>query len=287
VNYVQLYRCRALLVLGLILICAANGFAQEAPKPEPDSKAPVKTEESKPQAEKKVDKLPFALSIKTTPILNISLKAEKIKLVEIAAAISKRLKTPVFVGPTLQTEVISIEYSDLTLEQAVQLMAPAAYIDYEVDTGSGMPPKPLGIFLWGTTGEPSVTAVVPGSNQSLLVEGDTEDGVEPQTEEEKKRLEEQPLRIEFQNNILSVKAKKQSLILVLLKIGEELGIPVDIQYEPTDVIDTEITKLPIEDVIRRLSPNIRLFIRADLLHAEKRALRLVLADPAKSAQQGS
>jgi hypothetical protein len=59
-------------------------------------------------------------------------------------------------------------------------------------------------------------------------------------------LEEQPLRIQFQNNILSVKAKKQPLVLVLLKIGEELGIPVDIQYEPQDVIDTEISKVSVE-----------------------------------------
>ena len=33
----------------------------------------------------------------------------------------------------------------------------------------------------------------------------------------------------IENKLLSVKAKKQPLSLVLLKIGEELGIPVDIQ----------------------------------------------------------
>jgi hypothetical protein len=99
-------------------------------------------------------------------------------------------------------------------------------------------------------------------------------------------MEEQPLRVEYQNNILSVKAKKQPLVLVLLKIGEELGIPVDIQYETKDVIDTEISKLSVEDAVRKLSPNIRLFIRADLLHSERRALRLVLTDPTKTAQQG-
>ena len=83
-----------------------------------------------------------------------------------------------------------------------------------------------------------------------------------------------------------MKAKKQPLALVLLKIGEELGIPVDIQVEPKDVIDAEITKLPVEDAIRKLSPNIRLFMRVNLTHAERRALRLVLSDPTKTAQQG-
>jgi len=130
-----------------------------------------------------------------------------------------------------------------------------------------------------------LTAIVKSPTQSLLIEGDTEDGVEPQTEDDKKRLEEQPLRVQFVDNNLSVKAKNQPLTLVLLKIGEELGIPVDIQYEAPDMVDTVITKLSVEDTIRKLSPNIRIFLRADLLHAERRALRLVLADPAKAAQQ--
>ena len=280
---------RIRLIAPLMLLSAFNAFGQEVPKPEApnsDTKSPVKTAPAKQQSKKAADKPQFSLSVKTKPILNFSLKAEKVKLVDIAAEMSRRLKTPVLVGPTLQNEVISIEFSDLTLEPAMQLMAPAVYIDYEIETGSGMAPKPLGIYFWAITGEPPLSAAVAGSNQSLLIEGDTEEGVEPQTDEARKRLEEQPLRIEFQNNILSVKAKKQPLVFVLLKIGEELGIPVDIQYETKDVIDTEITKLSVEDAVRMLSPNIRLFIRADLLHAERRALRLVLTDPSKTAQGG-
>ena len=280
------HRSSALITV-LTMISAICAFGQEPAKPEQDAKpAIVKTDQSKPQTEKPGEKLGFTLSVKTKPILNFSLKAEKVKLADIAAEISKRLKTPVFVGSGLQKEVISIEFSALTLEPAMQLLAPAVYIDYEIDTGSGMPPKPLGIFLYdASSGEPALTAVVPGSSQSLLIEGDTEEGVEPQTEEDKRRVEEQPLRIQFLNSTLTVKAKKQPLALVLLKIGEELGIPVDIQYESKDIVDTEITKLSVEDTVRKLSPNIRLFLRADLLHAERRALRLVLADPAKTAEQ--
>ena len=174
---------RIRLMVGLMLLSAFNAFGQEAPKPEADAKVPVKTEPAKQQSEKVANKPQFSLSVKTKPILNFSLKAEKVKLVDIAAEMSRRLKTPVLVGPTLQNEVISIEFSDLTLEPAMQLMAPAVYIDYEIETGSGMPPKPLGIYFWATTGEPSLSAAVAGSNQSLLIEGDTEEGVEPQTEE--------------------------------------------------------------------------------------------------------
>jgi len=246
---------------------------------------PAKQEQ--PKTEKPANAKPnFALSVKSEPVTIVSLKADKVKLVDIASELSKRLKTQVFVGPSLQKEVVSIEFADLTLEPAMQLMAPSVYIDYEEDSGSGLAAKPLGIYFYDTnSAEPPLTAVVPGMNQSLLVEGDTEDGVEPQTDADKKRLEEQPLRIQYQNNSISVKAKKQPLILVLLKIGEELGIPVEIQYEAKDVVDTELTKLPVEDAIRKLSPNVRLFIRADLLHAERRLLRMVLSDPTKTAQQ--
>ena len=272
-----------LAFIGLILISVSFVVvAQE--KPNTDATKPAE----KPEQTKSGPLKPgeFILSVKNKPILNISLKAEKAKLVQIAEDLSKRLKTTVVVSPSLQKEIVSIEFSSLTLEPAMQLMAQAVYIDYEIDSGSGTPPKALGIFLYDTTtGEPPLTAVVKSTTQSLLIEGDTEEGVEPQTEADKKRLEEQPLRVQFLNNNLSVKAKNQPLTLVLLKIGEELGIPVDIQYEAPDMVDTEITKLPVEDTIRKLSPNIRIYLRADLLHAERRALRLVLADPAKAAQQ--
>jgi hypothetical protein len=287
-QYLRLCRCSKNigLIAVFVFVFAAVVDAQDVPKPQTDQKPEVKTESAKPQAEKK-EKPEFLLSVKTKPILNLSLKAEKIKLVDIAAEMSKRLKIPVVVGPGLQKEIVSMEFSALTLEPAMQLMAPAVYIDYEIDTGDSQPPKPLSIFFYdANSGEPPLTAVIQSSSQSMLIEGDTEDGVEPQTDEDRKKIEEQPLRIHFQNNILSVKAKKQPLPLILLKIGEELGIPVDIQYDTKDLVDADISKLAVEDAVRKLSPNIRLFLRADLLHAERRALRLVLTDPAKTAQQG-
>jgi hypothetical protein len=151
---------------------------------------------------------------------------------------------------------------------------------------AGTQPRPLGIFFYPLNQSPPANAVIPGNTQSMLVEGNTEDGVEPETDAEKKKLEEEPLRILYENYQLSVKAKHQPLPLVLLKIGDELGIPVDISYESTEIVDTVINKLPLEDAIRHLSPNIKLFVRADLQHAERRALRLVLTEPAKMTQQG-
>ena len=257
-----------------VLVCLALFAAALAQKP------------ATPEADAKpTPKLPFVVKTKTRPILNISMKAAKAKMSEVAQELSKQLKVPIFLGPERQNELVTIEFSELTLEPALQLLSPTVYVDYEIDTGSGAQPKALGIYLFDTNqGEPPLTASVNGSTQSLLVEGNTEDGVEPATDDEKKKREEQPLRIAFKDNLLSVKAKKQPLALVLLKIGEELGIPVDIQQQSMAIVNAEISKLPVEDVVRQLSPHIRLFLRADLTRAERRALRLVLAEPLKTTQ---
>jgi hypothetical protein len=261
----------------------ATSLAQKPYDAETDSKHNPK--ESKPEAKAAV-KPPFTLTIKTRPLLNISLKADKAKVADVAQELSKRLKTPIFLGTERQKELLTMEFSELTLEPALQLLAPTVYVDYEINTGSVDPPKPLGIYLFDTNqGEPPLTAVLTSATQSMLVEGNTEDGVEPQTEEEKKKQEEQPLRISFKDNLLSVKAKQQPLTLVLLKIGEELGIPVDIQEQNVTIVDKDFSKLPVEDVVRQLSPHIRLYVRADLTHAERRALRLVLAEPPKTTEQ--
>lgn len=267
-------RTTAWLICALLL-CCTSALSQQPPAKE------TTTPDKKPAAAKPS----FTLAVKTKPILNLSLKAEKAKMSEVAHQLSQRLKIPVFLGPERQKELISIEFSELTLEPALQLMSPTVYVDYELDTGSTNPPKALGIYFYDLNqGEPPTTAVVAGTNQAMLVEGNTEDGVEPATDEEKKKQEEEPLRIRYENGVLTVKAKQQPLPLVMLKIGEELGVPIDIQNERLDPIDANISKLPIEDVVRQLSPNIKLYYRADLTRAEKRALRIVLAEPAKAAQ---
>jgi hypothetical protein len=269
----------ALVLLLCTIACTVAAFSQE--QPAADKKPAEK--DAKTQTAKPGVKPAYTLTVKTRPILNISLKAEKANMVEVAQDLSKRLKTPIFLGTERQKEPLSIEFSELTLEPALQLLSPTVYVDYEIDSGSHTPPRALGIFLYDTNqGEPPMSAVVHGSTQSMLIEGNTEDGVA--TESEDKNQEEPPLRVTYLNYQLSVKAKQQPLPLIMLKIGETIGIPVDIRHEKMDLIDADISKLSVEDAVRQLSPNVTLFVRADLMRSERRVLRLILAEPPKTVQ---
>lgn len=282
---VYTYLLKSVLAALAVFACISAAFAQQ-PAPAGANKTPAQKDEKTPGA-KPGAKLPFTLTVKTRPILNISLKADKANMAEVAQELSKRLKVPVFLGAERQKELLSIEFSELTLEPALQILSPTVYVDYEIDTGSQGPPRVLGIYLYDTNqGEPPMTAVVTSSSQAMLIEGNTEDGVEPETEEDKKKRQEQPLRVTYENSALSVVARKQPLPLVLLKIGETIGIPVEIRDERMDVVNAEISKLSVEDAVRQLAPNIRLFVRADLTRSERRPLRLVLAEPPKTTQQG-
>jgi hypothetical protein len=157
----------------------------------------------------------------------------------------------------------------------VTLLAPHAYIDYEMRFGAR--PKALGIFLFDSKDpDPAKTAVVTGSSQAMMVEGNTEDATDASTV----TTEEEPLLVELDGNLLTIKSKKQSLAEVVLTIAEVLEVPAEIRHDSNEIVDTVIKDVPFEDAIPRLSPNIRLYVRADLTRSQRTPLRLVVVAPA-------
>jgi hypothetical protein len=160
------------------------------------------------------------------------------------------------------------------------LLAPAVYIDYEINRSPGAQPQPVGIYLHGYEDPaPAINAAIPSSSEVILIEGNTEDLVEGSKPAE--QPEEEPLQVSFERNALTVKAKKQVLSVVLYKIASELGIPFEMRADSTDVVDLDINKMPLEDAILRLSPQVRLYVRADLQRMERRPFRMVLVAPDK------
>lgn len=225
-------------------------------------------------------KPPFTLSVTEDQIIGITLKAQDATVKEIAAELSKRLRIPVAVTPIIEKHRVTLNFSDLVLEPAMQQLAPQVFIDYEIDMTSGKSPRPLGIYLQGyNESPPAENAVVKGNSDVMIIEGDTEDTGETKDKDDK----EQELKVKYEKGELSVIAKKQPLVVVLYAIANELGIPLQVTDEVVEPISVNIQKASVESALQQLSQNIRLYLRADLMTQERRPLRMVLVGSDKKS----
>ena len=276
----RLFKLQTLLRLVLpiaIGISAANTAICQSESAAPPPAANTRAEQ--PRADQiKEKKLPFTLRVTNDQIIGISLKAQDAKLPEIAAELSRRMKIPVAVSTIMQKHVVTTNFSDLVLEPAMQMLAPQVYIDYEVDTTPGVQQRPLAVYLQGYNERPpSETAVVRGNSDVMVIEGNTEDTPETAPEAEHE------LKVTYEKGELSVKAKKQPLVVILYGIANELGIPLEVKNEVTDLVTVTINKSSLESTLQQLGPNIRLYLRADLQLQERKPLRLVLVGPEKKS----
>ena len=159
------------------------------------------------------------------------------------------------------------------------MLAPQGYIDYVAGGEGGDEPKPLALYLQGANERPpSTTAAVRGNSEAILIEGDTEDGTD--SEAQRKREAEDPLRVTWANNQLSVRARKQPLSVVLFKIASEVGVPFEMRYESAEMVDVEFQNYPLDQAFRSLSPGVRFYYRVDLQTFQVQPLRLALLPPA-------
>ncbi len=261
---------RTVFLAGVLSVGLGNGLyivsAQTQPEPQQKQTEPAQKQAPKPD---------YSLRISTRDLITLSLRAEKAPVSKIASEMSKKLKIPVLLGRSVAAREVSADFKGLTLEPAMHLLAPAVYIDYEINRSPGAQPQPVGIYLYGyDDAAPPINAIIPSSSEAILIEGNTEDGVEGSQPAE--QPEEQPLQVTYEKNALTVKAKKQVLSVVLYKIASELGIPFEMRADSTEVVDLDINKMPLEDAFLRLSPQVRLYVRADLQRMERRPFRMVL-----------
>ncbi|HKP37235.1 MAG TPA: hypothetical protein VJT71_10270 [Pyrinomonadaceae bacterium] len=264
-----LLRCALTMAIGLSAAHVVIGQTEPVATPQAAAPAEQPAKEQKPA---------FTLRVTDDQIIGISLKAKDVKLKEIAAELSKRLKIPVIVSTIMEKHQVTTNFSDLVLEPAMQMLAPQVYVDYEIDSTPGVQAKPLAVYLQGYNERaPSETTVVRGNSDVMVIEGNTEDDEKPAADAE------QELKVSVEKGELSVKAKKQPMVVVLYGIANELGIPLEVRNEVLDLVTINITKSSVESALQQLGPNIRLYLRADLQLQERRPLRLVLVGPDKKS----
>jgi hypothetical protein len=202
----------------------------------------------------------------------VTLMAQDAKLSDVAADLAKQLNAKVILGPSLTNERTSARFEGTPLEPAMLAIAPRVFVDYEVRKDAQ--PLPLGIYLLGQDDPvPAVSAVVQGTSQGLLIMGNTEDTGKPPANA--------PLRITYDKGRLTVFANQQLLIVVVMAIADELGVPAEIKYQSREMIDANIKDSPmIEEALAGLSESVRVYVRSDANRLEKRLLRVVVAGPA-------
>jgi hypothetical protein len=227
-------------------------------------------------------KSPWSVKVSKSAPVSITLSAKNGKLSEIAADISKRLKVPVILTPLMQKQVITQEFQALPLEGALRLLAPQVFVDYELSGDPGKQPKVVGIYLQALNEEPPAeTAVVKGGSEAILIEGNTEDGMDA---ENVKDDEKQPLVVSVEKNQLSVRARKQPLTAVLYEIASKVDIPFEMKYESIELVDVDFSNYTMEQAVRAISPNVILYQRTNLSNYEVRPLRIVLVSPSNNQQ---
>lgn len=224
-----------------------------------------------PQAARGPAQKKYTLRVTKEGVTQISLNADGAKLSEIAADLSTRLGTRVVVGPTMEEQTISVQFSELPLEPALSALAPRVYIDYEIRRDREPAAQGIYLFSYGDP-EPVLNAVLRGESQGLLITGNTEDTGKPSADD--------PLQVRGNKNRLTIISKQQPLAVVAMAIGEVLGVPAEIKYDGPETVDTDIQDTPPEDAIRGVSPNLRLYVRVDVNRSERTLLRIVVVPAA-------
>jgi hypothetical protein len=231
-------------------------------------------------AKQKDTKGTWRLKVSTGQPRLISLKADRGSAREIAAELQRKLDVPVKLSDVMEKARLTIEFTGTPLEGALRMLAPQPYIDYEVTGDTGVA-KPVAIYLYGLNEPPpSDTEVVHGTSDVLLIEGNTEET----TEESEADKKDKALSVKVEHNQVTLHAKRQPLTVILYEIANKVDIPFEMPYESSEIVDVDLNNATMEQVVRTLSPNIRLYQRTDLQTYETRPLRIVLAPPANAQQ---
>ena len=195
----------------------------------------------------------------------VSVRAKAVPLSEIAAELSRRLKAPIVLSRVMAKQKVTLEFQDLPLETALQLMAPLPYVHYELQGGSD--PVCREVFL-NAYNEPVPVPKLENKNVSFIMQGDTE-SVGPKDD---------PLHVDYKNGRLTVKVKNQSLAAVLDRIATTLGINLVMKQDTNDTVDLDFKEASLEGAISYFPPSVHLHVRKDIQRLSTVPLLLEFAE---------
>lgn len=195
----------------------------------------------------------FRVRVKRNGPYFVSVRAKAVPLTQIAVELSRRLKAPVVLSRVMEKQKVTLEFEDLPLETALQMMAPLPYVHYELQGGSESVCR--GVFL-NAYNEPAPILKLENKNISFVMQGNTE-SMDPKDD---------PLRVDYRNGLLTVRVKKQSLAAGLDRIATVLGVNLIMKQDTNDTVDLDFKEASLEEAVSYFPPSVRVHVRKDIQH---------------------
>ena len=194
----------------------------------------------------------WRVRVKQEGIFFVTVRAREAPLSQIAGELSRQVKAPVVLSRVMQKQLVTLDFQDLPLETALQHLAPLPYVHYELQGNSA--PVCREMFLQAYN-EPVPVPKLNNTTVSFIMEGDTESTGDPKDD---------PLRVTYRNQRLSVKVKKQSLTSVLDRIATQLHVNFSMKLDSNELVDLDIKEMTLEEAISYFPPTVHLHVRKDL-----------------------
>lgn len=224
-------------------------------------------------AEEKKQPRPLALEVATSEAGEpmVTLTASDAPLSEVAERLSKKLGKTIEVSPAARNFRVTTALDQQPLDLTLRELAPQAYIDGIFTGGTGKN-EILAVHLL-SAGEPvpSLDELKKSSSQVIMFFGDTEDAnADPFAGQ---------LEVTYRNDRLRVFAKKQALSVVVARLADALGIPFELAGDSREVVDLSLTDATVEQVVKALTPSVKLYNRKNLATFSMTPVRLLLQEP--------
>lgn len=180
----------------------------------------------------------------------VTLKTRNVSVSEITAELSKHYNFPFALSGSIANYKPAINVASGTLENIFQKLAPFVVIEKEM-SGGAKSPVITGVYMYAYN--ENIPSMKDGRSvsfiQSFIFEGSTE------TATVHENIPQSPV-VKYENERLSVRSQKESLILIVGKIAEKLGTPLTVLSKSDSVLTVNFSSLKPEEAFRYFPPNV-------------------------------
>ncbi len=219
---------------------------------------------------------PWQLRISKDGFTLIQLAAKDAPLTEVAKDLSQQLGVPVRLSSLMEKQRVNAELEDASVETAMRSLAPQVYLDEIVNLQDASQREVLAVYLNGVNeASPARLASLKEQSETMLFVGNIDEEGKPAASPE-----ENPLQVTSNRQLLTVRARRQPVAVVLYEIAQQLGLSFELRDPDNQgghqLVDLDLQDQRLEDVLRQLPVPVQLMRRMNLSQGESEPLRIIL-----------